>query len=524
MKKILSILLSLCLLASCLTGCVVGGDEVYTPTGNALVLEGMDPDSVNPTEEEDPQHLTLTYYPDQSMNPLKSKSSTNRVLFSLMYQGLFSVSSDYEATPVLCQYYRVTPTNKTWTIYLHPDAKFSDGTPVTAEDVLASYTTAQEYKYYSGRFSQVDTITIADDGAIVFGLNTPMENFALLLDIPIVKAEEVEAEYPLGSGPYVLSSTLSGHQLRKNGNWWCTSSDLVATADAIVLTEAQSTSLIRDEFEFSGLSLVCADPCSSDYADFRGDFELWKIDSGIMVYLGVNVNWSENDIFLEPGLRSILTYAIDREKIVSEYYNGLAYPATLPASPLSPYYSETLASNYGYDPVLFLDKLASYGMVSTTKVRLLVNKDDIQRLRTARLIASTLTDLGLPTETVEKDTSGYIATLKAGEYDLYLGQTRLSPNMDLTEFFRTWGNLSYNGMSNEALLSLTKDALANEGNYYNLHKAVAEDGRLIPVLFGGYAVYATRGVVSTMSPSRDNVFYYTLGWTMEDAKLETIYD
>lgn len=522
MKRLLAFSLILCIL---LSGCHIGGDQAYTPTGDALVLDGMDPDSLNPAADTEPQELTLTYYADLSMNPLKSSSTTNRVLFSLIYQGLFSVSSDYEATPILCQYYRVSPTNKTWTIYLDPDARFSDGTAVTAADVLASYEAAQSHKTYSGRFGYVDSITIADDGAIVFALDAPMENLPLLLDVPILKAGEVDADYPLGSGPYTFRKTVSGAQLRKNDAWWCSSSDLVVTATAIAVTEAQSTSLIRDEFEFSGLNLVCADPCSSDFAEYRGDFELWTIDSGIMVYLGVNVNWSHDDIFLETGLRSILTYAIDREKIVAEYYNGLAYPATLAASPLSPYYSESLAANYAYDPVKFLDKLSGYGMVSATnKIRLLVNQDDILRLRTARLIAATLTDLGLPTETVEKDTSGYIATLKNGEYDLYLGQTKLSPNMDLTEFFRTWGNISYNGMSNEALHSLCLDALANEGNYYNLHKAVAEDGRLIPILFGCCAVYATRGIVSDMSPSRDNVFCYTIGRTLADAKLETVYE
>ena len=46
---------------------------------------------------------------------------------------------------------------------------------------------------------------------------------------------------------------------------------------------------------------------------------------------------------------------------------------------------------------------------------------------------------------------------------------------------------------------------------------MAEDGRIVPVLFCGYAVYATRGVLSDLQPARDNVFYYTLGRTLEDA-------
>ena len=62
---------------------------------------------------------------------------------------------------------------------------------------------------------------------------------------------------------------------------------------------------------------------------------------------------------------------------------------------------------------------------------------------------------------------------------------------------------------------MSLNALENSGNFYNLHKKLAEDGRIIPVMFGYYAVYAQRGLMPTLSPSRDNVFYYSLGKTMD---------
>ena len=47
-------------------------------------------------------------------------------------------------------------------------------------------------------------------------------------------------------------------------------------------------------------------------------------------------------------------------------------------------------------------------------------------------------------------------------------------------------------------------------NYYNLHEQVMEDARLVPILFSTYSVHATRGLLTGLSPSRDNVFYYSL--------------
>lgn len=520
MKRLIPILLCAALLVGLLSGCVVENSGTYLPTGNALVMEGQDPDSVNPTQSE-VQELTLVYYPDEPLNPLTSNDYTNRVLFSLVYQGLFSVDSGCEAHPMLCQNYRVSPDNKTWTFYI-TDATFSDGTTLTIYDVLASLEAAKESKYYSGRFIHVREMALSDDGGIVIKMDTAYEDLPLLLDIPIVKESEVEAAIPLGTGPYALEDSLTGAHLRKVFSWWCSAS-VAATDESITLVVGESPSQIRDEFEFYDVGLVCADPYSDNYADFRGDFELWEIDNGVFLYLACNVKYSQNGIFSDTSVRSLLTYAIDREALIAKNYNGFAKAATLPASPSSPYYSATLAENYAYDPVKFMAGLSSHSSV-TTSLRLLVNKDDTMRLRTARSIAEMLTDLGLPTETYEQSTNGYYTAIQRGDYDMYLGQTKLSPNMDLSAFFGPWANISYNGISDTPIYNLCLDALDNHGNYYNLHKAVAEDGRIVPILFAGYAVYATRGLLSDLSPSRDNVFFYTRNWTMADAQLETIYE
>lgn len=522
MKRVIALLLTAVMVVGLLGGCVIEEETAYVPTGDALVLEGQDPDSVNPTVEAEPQEFSLVYYPEKSLNPLLCNDYTNRVLLSLVYQGLFTVDSDFEAHPMLCESFRVSASTKTWTIYLNTEAVFSDGSRLTVEDVLASYEAAKSSKYYGGRFTHISSIEPTDDGGIAFLLDTPMEDLPLLLDIPIVKAEDVEAEHPRGTGPYVFEQNLAGAQLRRLQNWWCDATP-AATTDSIPLVEAQSPSQIRDEFEFNDVGLVCADPYAHDYADFRGDFELWQVDTGVFLFLAVNVNYSNNEVFLNPDLRAALTYAINREYLIEKYYHGFAQSATLAASPSSPWYSQTLAANYEYDPVQFISELTSFGVVKET-LRLLVNKDDIVRLRVARAIAGMLTELGVPTETLEMDTYGYNSHINRGDYDLYLGQTRLSANMDLSPFFARWGNLSYNGITNMELYDLCLDALENHGNYYDLLKAVAEDGRIVPILFSSHTVFASRGLLSDLAPSRDNVFFYTRGRTMADAKLETIYD
>jgi peptide/nickel transport system substrate-binding protein len=122
---------------------------------------------------------------------------------------------------------------------------------------------------------------------------------------------------------------------------------------------------------------------------------------------------------------------------------------------------------------------------------------------------------GLKVKLEEVDGKTYRNKLKKGEYDLYLGQTKLSPNMDLSAFFASKGSLSFGGIANASMLTACWDALANSGNYYTLHQKVMEDGCLVPILFRSYAVYSQRGVFDSLAPTRDNIFFYTIGKTME---------
>lgn len=528
MKRLTALLLALVLTGTCLSGCGSKDDGEYVPTGRALYVEGQDLEEYL-AEEKEPQEMSLAYYPDRSMNPLIGNNITNRVLFSLIYQGLFAVDRNNEPYPILCSAYQVSPSNMTYTYYLDSSATFSDGTAVTINDVLATYQAAQSSDYYGGRFTHVTSIELSGDGGITFTLSTPYEDFSMLLDIPILKATELEAEHPLGTGPYAFAEGISGAHLSKVRDWWC-GIEISATADSIPLVEASDQAQIRDEFEFGDVSLACANPMSDSYAEYRCDYELWEVENGVFLYLGVNVGYS--DFFTDSDvLRKALTYAIDRETLIEDNYRGMAHASTLAASPGSPYYSESLAANYQYDPMKFIDLISGWKPPKSNDgdeqtLRLLVNSDDSARLRTARDIADALTEFGVPCTTLEYGNSTkttYQQVLVAGNYDLYLGQTKLSPNMDLSCFFG-WKDLSRGGITDNTLYKRGLDALANSGNYYNLLKDVAEDAKIIPILFGYYTVYAERGMFENLSPSRDNAFFYTLGKTMESIKIATVYD
>ena len=508
MKRLTALLLCLCLL---LCGCKTGTG--YTPTGDGLTYD-EDYTGVQNIHQEDkePQQLSLPYYQARSLNPYLCTDFTNRALFSLLYQSLFTTDRDYVTQPQLCKTYSVSEDAKSYTFYPE-NATFSDGSVLSAADVLASLTAARESDFYKGRFLHITELLLSNDGGVTIHLDTPYENLPLLLDIPIVKADHVALDRPLGTGPYVLYTAAGGESLLRRNDWW-SSAKLPVNADTISLFAAESTIHIRDQFEFHGLSMVCADPGSDHYADYRCDYELWDCENGIFLYIATS---ADSEVFQNDAVRSGLTYAIDRDLLVEEFYRGFARSACLPASPLSPYYSQNLADRYQYDALKFTQTVKDEGMEGSSVV-FLVNSEDSMRLRVARRIAQMLKDCGLEVELSAKSGSRYVDALKSRQYDLYLGQTRLSPNMDLSAFFATYGELSWGGVNDLSAYALSLQALENHGNYFTLHKLVMDQGLLCPVLFRSYSVYATRGLLSELTPARDNVFYYSSGKTLEDAK------
>lgn len=512
MKRLFIILLSIAVFIGMFNGCSIGGKSDYTPTGSGLHSEDA-PQENGGTPQENAKQVTLTYYPEKTLNPYACNDFTNRALFTLLYQSLFTVDRNYHIEPVLCSSYKVSDKMDVYTFYVE-EATFSDGSVLTALDVVNSLLAAQEGPVYAGRFRHFNKISVTADGGVEIKLDTPSENLPLLLDIPIVKFDQTNADYPVGTGPYFYQETTGGGRLFQRETWWC-SAKLAVTVPSITLVTAETPAKIRDNFEFSSLDLVCADPGSDHYVDFRCDYELWESENGIFLYLACN---TKSKVFSIPEVRAALTHAIDRDLLVDEYYRGFAQSATLPASPRFPYYSTKLAAEYGYDAIQFTQAVND-AQLRETPIVLLVNKGDTLRLRVARKIGNMLSDCGLVVQMKELAKGEYDRALKNGSYDLYLGQTMLSPNMDLGAFFGSSGALHY-GINDIGMYTLCKEALANHGNYYTLHRTIMEDGRLVPILFRSYAIYTTRGLLTELNPARDSLFYYSLGKTMEDALIQ----
>lgn len=507
MKKIISI----CLLAALLL-CGCGGPASYVPTGDGLFQDSQtDPITTQPLQPQN-HAITLGYYPDRSLNPYTATELAHKLIFSLVYQGLFTVDEQYNASPMLCKSFSVSRDHRTYVFYPE-DATFADGSPVTPADIVASLEAAKAGPVYSGRLRQIISITATEDGGVEVVSKTSYENLPLLLDIPIVKAEETGADMPTGTGPYRYEMGLMGLQLQRRDNWWCRA-NLPISAASISLLRVDSPATMRDDFEYNNISIVCADPGSDTYVDYRCDYELWDVETGIFLFLSCNKN---SAVFSNEAIRAALTHGIDREALISRYYRDFATATYLPASPASPLYNQALAELYGYEPEKLTQAMEA-AQLESLNITLLVNKADSRRVRAARGVATMLEGYGFTVTVSALSGTSYTNALKRGNFDLHLGQTKLSANMDLTAFFDPEGALSYGGLANTANYVLSQGALENQSNYLYLYKRVMDSGMLCPLLIRDYAIYVQRGLLDQLNPARDHVFYYDLGRTLESAQ------
>lgn len=127
-----------------------------------------------------------------------------------------------------------TDPERTWVEFtLRPEAEFSDGAPVTVEDVMWSYETlgTQGHPRYRGAWSKVKKMEQTGPDKVRFTFDTNDRELALLMGIrPILKKAQWEdtdftqpgLEIPIGSGPYTIDKVDPGRSftLRKNPDWW----------------------------------------------------------------------------------------------------------------------------------------------------------------------------------------------------------------------------------------------------------------------------------------------------------------
>ena len=129
-----------------------------------------------------------------SLNPLFATTSSEKVLSKLMFGTISTNDASGHPGVGLAESIYASNSAKTWTVKLRDNLKWSDGTPITNEDVLFTIDLIKDpvvSSIYDASLSGVK-VTTGENGEIIFNLATGYADFISALNIPVVPKHILE--------------------------------------------------------------------------------------------------------------------------------------------------------------------------------------------------------------------------------------------------------------------------------------------------------------------------------------------
>lgn len=256
----------------------------------------------------------------------------------ITHSTLLRRTADLEIVGDFAKNYTVSDDGVVWTFDLHDDFKFSNGEPVTAEDVKFSYEMLKEDgKHWDLDF--IDKIEIPKKNQIVFKLKEPRSTFAMsqLVEVPIVPKAHYNENYknnPIGSGPYMVVEYKPDEQAIFEINPYYHGKKPYFKKWTWVLLD-ENTALAA--LESGDVDMIYATPELAD-KEVKGcklfDIESNDVRGLSMPYVkkGVINNSPDgypvgNDVTSDPIIRKALNVGMNRQKVVDTVLNGHGKPA-----------------------------------------------------------------------------------------------------------------------------------------------------------------------------------------------------
>lgn len=390
MKRILYLILIIFLILICLKACirqdipdeknykqnVVKTDEQFTFPSNPIniVLNGREylqtqstvgkygGELINSTIGEGPK----------TFNPFNSKDSTSSSMAGLMYDGLFSTSpKDGSIVPRLAKSYE-TKDGMTYIVRLRKGAKWSDGEPITADDVvftwnniiLAGYgnTSLRDAVMIDGKLPKVYKV---DNYTVKFVISKPFAPFARLMSAqiapkhifePVVKqgkkyfdsfySTNTPPELFVTSGPFRLKEYLAAQRVVfvRNPDYYMIDKQkqklpYLNKVVYLIVGDLNNEILKFEAHETDVISLRGSNVAPYKLKEAKSDYKIYNLgpDTGTM-FVVINLNKRKNKEgkyyvqpekqfwFADKNFRTAVDWALDRKNMVQNIANGLAQP------------------------------------------------------------------------------------------------------------------------------------------------------------------------------------------------------
>lgn len=335
MKTLTAFLLILTMLFS-LTAC---GNSAFPPADDTDQPSTSNPESDGVTSEADKEHTTkdevvigFTSVPS-NYDPLNGFYNGVQILYSALVQ----TNSDMEVIADLATEYTVSEDALTYAFTLREGAKFSDGTAITAEDVVFSFETAKA-NASSLDLSKMESIS-ANGNDITIRLSKPDSTFILTVcNVGIVPKSSYGEDFalnPISSGPYKLVQYDVDQQFILEANEHYYGATPGISRVVFVKMADQDTRLMAVQSGQVDITLTSAVVAANNSIPGYYLLEEKTVDNfGLALpYIPRQAENNEygypvgNDFTADINVRKAIAYGIDRQRVCDEALNGYGVPA-----------------------------------------------------------------------------------------------------------------------------------------------------------------------------------------------------
>ena len=425
-KRITAILLCAALLAAVFSACSAPEPEPE-PAEDTTVPIISAADSI----PADDTTFKLSYTQSDSLNPYKAKTLNNQIIGQLVFEGLFKLDGNFNASANIAESYRY-PDPQTLEVTIKSGLAFSDGSLLNSEDVAYSFRQAVDSSYWGNSLGGISSCSAESNTVIVFRLKYPNAYAHNLLSFPIVSNENSEDGFTIGSGRYYFAKENGETVLKAN-----TQNGFSPHLTTIHLENITSLESIDNAINIGNISLAFRDLGRDSSRKITSGKRLVNMNN--LVYLGVN---NKRGITANANIRKAISLAIDREMLVKSPYNSYAQTATTVFHP-----QFELATTNIFDSsadVNAAKQAIAQSGVSSLSLSLIVNGDNTDRVTCAKMIKQQLEAVGFSVSVTTVDSfEKYEERIKNESFDLYLGETKITPDMSLNTFFSSDGATHY---------------------------------------------------------------------------------
>ncbi|HPG54302.1 MAG TPA: peptide-binding protein [Smithellaceae bacterium] len=349
--------------------------------------------------------------------PILASDSASHSIAGLIYNGLVKYDKDMNIVGDLAESWDISDDGLVITFHLRKGVKWHDGKPFTAKDVLYTYQVTVDPKTptaYAGDFLKVKKAEVLDDYTFRVTYDKPFAPSLIswssaVLPRHLLEGQDITksslARHPVGTGPYLFKEWLAGQKIV-----------LVSNADYFEgrpYVDGHVTRIIPDmatmflELRARNIDMMGLTPLQytrqTENNLFRQSFDKYRYLAFAYTYLGYNL---KHPFFADKRVRQAISYAINKEEIISGVLLGLGKPATGPYKPGTWAYNENVKT-YSYNPQKARELLRAAGWTKTNNdgflekdgrpftFELVTNQGNETRQKCAEIIQRQLKEVGI---------------------------------------------------------------------------------------------------------------------------------